>query len=241
MDALYSAYKLAFELSPIIFTGGIATNVPGGALPIITFTEAVNFTLGILSGAEIDLDNFFAHFAPIPGATLIDEQAATYTLANQTVAANATIIQPLNLSMLMTCPARNELGYPAKLATMMALKTVMDQHSSMGGTYTVITPSFFYTNGILLRMVDASNGASRQPQNAWQLDFYFPLLTLEAAQTAQNSLISKITGQTQVPAGADGSIAWSGLSPTVGNPSSLVGPSIIPAGSALPGTNTAPF
>lgn len=241
MDALYAAYKLAFELSPIIFTGGIASFVPGGALPIITFTEAVNFTLGILSGADIELDNFFAHFAPIPGATLIDEQTATYPLANQSVAGNAKIIQPLNLSMLMTCPARNELGYPAKLATMMALKTVMDQHSLLGGTYTVITPSYFYTNGLLLAMRDASNGASKQPQNAWQLDFYFPLLTLEAAQTAQNSLISQITGQTQVNAGTDGGIAWSGLSPTIGNPSSLVGPSLYPAGSGLVGTNVAPF
>lgn len=231
-------FKLAFELSPILLTNGIAIDVPGGALPIIAFTEAAHFVSGLLSGAaNIELDDFFAHFQPLPGSTLIDNQVGMYPFANQSVAANAIIAQPLQLSMLMRCPARDELGYATKLVTMLALKAVLDQHNNRGGTYTIVTPSYFYTNGILMGMRDVSDPQSHQVQNAYQLDFLFPLLTLEAAQSVQNNLMSRLTGGTQV----SGQPAWSGLTPTVGNANSLAGPSLIPASSGLPAATTAPF
>lgn len=236
----YVAFKLAFQLSPILLSGGIATNMPGGALPLIAITEAASFVTGLLSGAEnIELDDFFAHFQPMPGSTLVENQIGMYPFANQAVAGNAIIAQPLALSMMMMCPARDDLGYATKLITMISLKQVLDQHNSMGGTYTVITPSYFYTNGILVRMVDASNHESKQAQNAYQLDFQFPLLTLNQAQQVQNSLISKISGGSQLSA-TDGSVGWSGLSPTVGAPNSLAASSVIPsAGGAA--TTTSPF
>ena len=105
-------FKLTYELSPIILTGGIATNIPGGGLPIVSITEALNFTEGLLSGGEdLDLDDFFAHFVPLAGSSLIDQQIAKYPLANQTVAANAVITQPLNISMRMIVAAKDGVGY----------------------------------------------------------------------------------------------------------------------------------
>lgn len=233
-----AAYKLAFQLSPILLTGGLAGDIPGGVLPIIAITEAAHFVSGLLSGAEnIELDDFFAHFEPLPGSTLVDQQIGSYPFANQAVAANATISQPLTLSMRMICPARDTLGYATKLVTMIALKTALDQHNLQGGTYTVVTPSGFYTNGILLGLRDTSNEHSHQVQNTYQWDFTFPLLTLNTAQQVQNSLMQKLSSGTQV----SGQPAWSGLDATVGAPNSLAGPSLIPSAGALPASNTSPF
>jgi hypothetical protein len=236
-----AVFKLAFQLSPILLCNGIATDIPGGVLPIIAITEASHFVLGLLSGTDnIELDNFFAHYHPMPGSTLVDNQVGTYPFANQAVAANAIISQPLRLSMMMHCPARDILGYPNKLVTMMALKAVLDKHSSLGGTYTVVTPVYPYTNGILTRVTDVSDGGSKQAQNAYQLDFEFPLLTLETAQSVQNSLLNKLDGGTQVNA-TNGAVPWSGLSTGVGQPDTLFGSSVIPAASGLSAATTAPF
>lgn len=231
-----AAFQLSFELSPILLIDGIATQIAGGVLPIIAITEAANFITGLLSGgSNLNLDNFFAHFQPLPGSTLFDLQIGTYPFANQSVAANATIMQPLQLSMLMRCPARNVLGYAAKLGTMMALQQVLSQHAALGGTYIVITPSYFYTNGILTNLRDVSDPESHQVQNAYQWDFTFPLLTLNQAQSVQNSLMSKLTGQTQLD-----STSWSGVGNTVASPSSLGATSLVPAAQSGAAT-TAPF
>jgi hypothetical protein len=226
ISAGLAAYKLSFQLSPVILTGGIATNIPGGMLPILAVTEALNFTDGLLSGGDdLDLDNFFANYYPVAGSTLIDQVLGEYPFANQAVAANAVIRQPLVISLRMVCPARGEGGYAIKLATMMALQATLSQHNASGGTYTVATPSFFYTNCVHLRLYDVSNTADKQPQNTYQWDFRKPLLTLEDAQQAQNNLMSQISAGTPI----NGQPAWSGLSPTVGNPASLGAIGTVPA------------
>ena len=231
-----ASFKLIYEISPIIFVGGIANNIPFGMLPIIAITEAVSFTAGLLSGGQnIGLDDFFAHWRPLPGATIAEYEIGKYPFANQSVAANAIIAQPLTLSMLMICPARDELGYPLKLVTMTALKSAVDQHCALGGTFTICTPSFIGTNYLLKRISDASLGESRQPQNAWQWDFEAPLLTLNAAQQVQSGLMAQLTNGTQV----QGQPSWSGFSPTVGNPNTLAG-NVLPSGSGLAGTFTSP-
>jgi hypothetical protein len=241
MSLGYSAFKLSFQISPIILTGGLAQSITGGMLPIISITEALNFVDGLLSGAsDLDnLDNFFAQFVPVTGGSLIDNQVGEYPFANQAVAANAIIAQPLKISMRMICPVREAFGYAAKLATIEALQAALAQHNSMGGTYTVATPSFLFTNCIMTGMRDASNGDSAQAQNAWQLDFVQPLLTLQAAQQAQNSLMSQISSGAAI----NGQPAWSGLPPTVGAPPSLAAPSVIPAAanSVASGVSGPPF
>jgi hypothetical protein len=130
VSALGAAYTLSFELSPIMLCGGIAQNIPGGVLPIIAITEAATFGSGLLGpGGPASLDNYFAHFTPLPGGTLAENQIGTYPFANQAVAANAIIAQPLTISMLMVCPAHTVSGYPGALVTMLALQTAAEHLS----------------------------------------------------------------------------------------------------------------
>jgi hypothetical protein len=221
-----AAWKLAYQISPIILNNGIAQNVPGGMLPIISITEALNFTVGILSGGEnIELDDFFANYQPIPGGTLIDQDIGEYPFANQSVAANAVIAKPLKIPMLMICPVRESLGYFTKTATMLAFQQALQQHNQSGGTYTIVTPSAFYANCVMRGMTDVTAGDSKQVQWMWRLDFEQPLLTLAQAQQAENSMMNKITNGTQT----DGSL--SGLQPTVGSPASLAVGGVVSAAS----------
>ena len=183
------AFRIAYEISPIYLTGGstLASLQIGGILPLVFLTEGLglDLVLGLASTAgRLDLDDFFAHFVPMPGSTLVDNQIATYPFANQTVAANAVIQQPLTISMRMICPVRNRLGYASKIATMMLVKSALDDHNAQGGTYSILTPSYFYTDCIMTRMSDISGGPSAQAQHTWQMDFVQPLLTLNAAQQA---------------------------------------------------------
>jgi hypothetical protein len=203
---------MAFQISPIVLVDGIAPNLLGGCLPLLAITEAINFTKGLLTGGDVGLDNFFAHWEPMPGSEMISQQIATYPYANKEVAGNATIAQPCNISMTMKCPARGELGAPAKLASMIALRYALEQHNKRGGTYTVMTPSLFRQGGILLCVKDISNTQSHQPQNTWQFDFNFPLINDAVATGLLSSLMSKLGGGTQV----SGTPTWSGASPALG-------------------------
>lgn len=225
------AFRVAFQLSPIVFVGGIASFIPTG-LPIISITQALDFVEGLLGGADLDLDEFFANFHPLPGSSLIDQQIGKYPFANQAVAANAVIRQPLQISLRMICPARGEAGYALKLATMTALQSAFANHNAQGGTYTVATPSYFYTNCVMLDMKDTSSNQSMQAQNTYQIDFEQPLLTLQDALQAQNNLMSQITGGLPI----SGIPSYSGIAPTIGNPTnpSLLGVGSIPASANLP-------
>jgi hypothetical protein len=231
------AFQLAFQCSPIFLVGGAATSIPGGMLPVLALTEAPSFVAGLLSGASTpSLDDYFAQFVPLPGSTLIDNQIGTYPFANQAVAANAIIAQPLTLSMLMICPARGALGYATKLATMIALQAVLANHCAQGGTFTVLTPSYIFTNMILLTLRDASRGQSKQRQDAWQWDFVAPLLTLNAAQSVQSSLMGKLTSGSPI----DGQPTWSGLSSGTPGVNAAQTPNVIPSAGGTASGITSP-
>jgi hypothetical protein len=234
MTIMSSAFQLAFEISPIVLVGGI---LPGAAIPIVAITQSASFLQGILSGqSPLDLDEHFAHFQPVPGAELISNQVATYPFANQAVAANAIIRQPINFSMLMIAPAKGRFGYPMKMATMIALKMVLNQHVASGGTFTVITPSFFQANCLLLSVRDVSPGQTRQTQTEWQFDFQAPLLTVSEAQSVMGALMSKISGGSEM----SGAPAWSNTGNLVGNAEAAVAPSIVPSTTGLPAATVAP-
>lgn len=186
-------FQLGYEVSPIILTDGIAANIPGGMLPIIAITQAANMALGLADGSiTLNPDDFFARFMPVAGGTLIENQIGQYPFANQAVAANAIIAQPLNLSIEMICPARGNGAYISKLATMTALKAVLDVHIALGGSFTVATPAYIYTNLLLLRLKDVTAGDTKQVQAMWQWDFYRPLITQSQATTAANTQMAKI-------------------------------------------------
>lgn len=212
-------FRLTFELSPIILTNGIAANMPGGGMPIISLLDPGGSPRSA-GGPEIP----FANFIPLPGATLIDQDVGTYPFANQAVAANAVITKPLIVSFRMVCPVKTPGGYARKLSVISALQATLAKHNASGGTYVLATPSLYYTNCLMLGMRDVSEGVgeSAQAQTDWQLDFLKPLLTLQDAQQAQNALMTKISSGTRVD-----DPAWSGPQPTVGNPDSLAQPSVV--------------
>lgn len=227
----FAQWKLSYGITPIIFVGGIAANMPGGQMPIISITDAGDFPGGPLAqvsasvGVSVDLggisvggqiglsaslgsgpslDDYFALYEPIAGGTLEDFEYGHYPFANQSVAANAVIQEPLTVSMLMICPVKGTDTWADHLSTVTALQSAMAQHAALGGTYTVATPKFIYTNCLLRRMVDVTTGDSKQPQSRFQLDFEQPLITLQQAQQAQNGLMSKMSSGTQLD-GAPGS------------------------------------
>lgn len=229
-------FKITYQLSPIILQGGIAGSLPDAKKPIYYITENSNFENGILAqGTNIDLDEFFANFQPLPGASIIDQQVATYPFANSAVAANAVIANPLTVSMLMHCPARANNNYSVRSAKMLYLQSQLAQHNAQGGTYIVMTPSYIYTNCLMVGMRDVSSGESKQPQTTWQLDFMQPLLTLEQATLVQNSFMQRITNQVKVT-----SVQQSGAGQALGSSQSVASPSIYPVASGPGGSSIAP-
>ncbi len=230
-------FQLGFQLSPIIFVDGIATQFPGNMEPIIAITQAADFNEGLLSGEDgVDPDDYFAHFRPVTGGTLTNNQIGQYPFANQQVAANAIISQPLQVSLEMRCPPRGDGGFANQLVVLTALKQAIDQHTAAGGTYIVATPSFIYTGCILLGLRDITGGDSKTSGIHWQWDFTKPLLAEADPQFTLNSLMSVIDVQLPpgVPAGT--TPTWSGASTSVGSTLSGAISRIIPSASSLVGT-----
>lgn len=213
-----SLFQLGYELSPVILQNGLANNLPGSVLPIVALTEAANSAFTILNFQNpIDPNNFFAHFRPLPGGTLMDNEVAMYPFANQTYAANAVIAKPLKISLLMNCPANINGGYVAKQITFSALQAALQSHVQMGGTFIVATPSYIYQNCILTNLSDVSRPDSQQPQNAWQMDFIQPLLS-EQPKNTMNSLMGALQ------AGIQSSGLWSGVTAVLNNSAPVASP-----------------
>ena len=205
VPALKSAYDFAFQRSPIILHGGIVAGALGGVMPIIGLVgQLAGFGINALSNG-LGMDDFYAVFQPIPGSTVISNAIGMYPFANQQVAANAIIEQPLNISLQMDAPVRSTGGYIAKLAIFTALRNSLQAHNDSGGTYHIATPSYIYTDCVMTGMTDITSGTTKQQGVKWQLDFIRPLITQQAASVAMNALMSKINSFSQVT-----SPTWSG-------------------------------
>lgn len=224
------SFQYTYQITPIILTGGVAANMPGGMLPIVNITESANYPSPLSSAGAVALNDFFAQYQPVAGGTLVDQDVGTYPFANQSTAANAVITKPLSVSLLMICPARGAGSYWNKLAVLNALQQTLQQHNISGGTYAILTPAAYWFNCVMLAMRDVSGDATKQVQFMYQLDFIKPLVTLADAAAAQNTLLSKISSGTQVT-----NTAWSGSPSSVGYPPSGVAPSVVPATQASPG------
>jgi hypothetical protein len=85
-----------------------------------------------------------------------------------------------------------------------ALQAALSAHNASGGLYTILTPSFIYTNCIMTALTDISGAGSNQVQYQWLFDFEQPLVTLQAAQQAYSSMLNKIASGTQMT----GAPAW---------------------------------
>lgn len=220
-----AAFKAAFEISPITLTNGIAGSIPGGMLPLMALIQSISYT-SILGGGNVNLDNTFANFYPLPGSTMIENELGKYPFANMAIAANAVVKQPITVSMLMRTPVRDPGGYALKLAIMTSLQNTLDRHTSNGGTFMVATPSFFYTDVILTHLQDVSGGEGKQAQTDWKWDFVKPLITLQQAQATQNAMMNAMSS------GVPTSGELSGVSAV--NSASAASSAVLPVSAASP-------
>jgi hypothetical protein len=209
-------YELSFGVNPITLVGGIAGQMPGGTLPLPVLMNG-----SLISGYDSTLDEAFGKFYPLPGSSLAENQIGEYPFANEIIAANAIIRQPLMVSLLMRCPVRSPAGYAAKLAIMTGLQNTLDAHAASGGTFIVATPSYYYAGCILLGLHDVSAGETLQAQSQWRWDFRRPMIS--GSGNGSGSMNPFMQGLTN---GAAISGAMTGLdlatSETIGSPS--VGP-----------------
>lgn len=229
-----SDYALSYQVSPIILVGGVAGT---GMLPIVSLLSSQNYDTGVLSPSS-GSDFTFGQFRPLQGHTLMDNEVATYPLANQSVAANAIITQPLRLSLEMLVPAGGAITYANKLAIITSLKGTLDNHTALGGWYNVSTPSYIYQGCLLLTLIDATDEEEgSQPQVRWRWNFMQPLITAAAAQAAQNQAMAKITSQTQNTGDPPGSEP---IATGVGQPAANITQNLVPAAANPTGSNVAP-
>ena len=209
-------YKLGFEISPVILCDGIAQSIPGGMLPIVALTQSASFVTGLIGGAInlTDLDKYFCHWRPVQGGTLVDYDIARYPFANQTVAANALLAQPLRISLLMDAPVNENTGAMTKLVTISALQSVLQAHANLGGTFIIATPALIYSGCILRTVKDVTSSSEAVPQRSWMWDFEQPLVTETGAEQAVNSFLSKIDGGTKMT-----DASWTNTVAALGNTS----------------------
>jgi hypothetical protein len=193
--------QLLYQITPIWLQGGVAANVlgNGGFLPILSILNTEVYS-ALMTGnadnlpADWNFENSFAIFQPFPGGSLIEQSIAEYPFANLSVAANAVLRNPINVSMIMMTPMKQPNAWIIKQSTMTALKSTLDNHNNLGGTYIVFTPAYIYTDMLMTNLTDISTAQSPLPQNTWRWDFTRPLVSLQDIYGAENNLVAKITG-----------------------------------------------
>ena len=198
-------FEAAFEISPIILQGGLA-QFSGGYLPLTAITEIIDYP-GLSS------KQFFAHYKPLAGSTLAEWQIAEYPFVNLQMAANAQIQMPLKVSLLMVAPAQTGGGYLFKQAIFTALKIALENHVQLGGTFTVLTPAYTYTNCLLTSLRDVSSPSDKQAQTMYQWDFVQPLITESGALQVVGQLMDRVGGGLPTNLSYTSSAATNGLLP----------------------------
>lgn len=202
------AFKLAFQVSPILLVGGIASDIPGGALPIAAITEGLGVVNGLLHG-EISYNPNTA-WMPMAGSTLIQQEIGTLNFYNQITAANSVVNKPNRVMMQMTRPvSTQDGGYATKSLTFTALKLALDQHNQSGGSYVVMTPAFIYTGCLLRAVIDVSGFSeqNKQVQHTWLFEFEQPILQISQLDAVLGDLMSKFdSGMPSV-----GGLSWTNV------------------------------
>lgn len=168
--------------------------MPGAMLPMLHLFAPGGTGLDLPYTID-DLDDAFGAFNVLPGGTLVSQSIGKYPFANQYVAANAVIEEPLTISLIMDAPMRGPNAWAIKMMVMSNLKSTLDSHNSVGGLYTVVTPAFMYQNLVMTALTDNSRGTGTLPQNAWRFDFEKPLIALSDLQGAQNHLMGLMSSQ----------------------------------------------
>lgn len=217
-------FRRSYELSPILLMGGIASNATNGQQSILALTE------GKEDANYPNLNDYFCHFEPMPGGTLVDFAAAEYPFASMAMAANAMLQQALKISLKMICPARTGANnYESIQAKITRIQQQLTAHILAGGTFTVATPATIYADCLLLNLRDVTNAGDKKSQGVFQLDFAQPLITQQAAAAVYNNLYAKLAGGLPVPnppknSGPAAAIGNSTTNQPVTSPTSATGP-----------------
>ena len=198
-------FSYSYEVTPIVLNNGIAANYPNNLLPIVQLTEQ-------LSNSFSNTGKYFAEYRVMSGGTLEEWQIAEYPFASLTMAANAVIQNPLRISLIMIAPAQNNGGYPLKNSIFTALKSQIDTHILTGGTFTVLTPAYTYTNCLLTNIIDVSTSSDKQVQFLYQWDFTQPLITQQGAQQVLGNLMNKFQNGLPTPT----ALTWNSTAPNYG-------------------------
>lgn len=212
LNYLGQAFKLAFEISPILLVDGIAADIPGGVMPIAVLTEGISVADGLLHG-DIGKGSTAA-FTPMAGTTLIQQDIGNLNFYNLVTAANSVVNKPNRVLLQMIRPAfTSGGGYATKGMTFTALKLALDMHNQSGGSYTVLTPSFIYTGCLMRQLIDVSGFSeqNKQVQHTWQFEFDQPLLAISQLEAALGNLMDKF--ETGMP--SSGGLSWSGVKQTL--------------------------
>ncbi|WP_176322373.1 hypothetical protein [Burkholderia vietnamiensis] len=181
MSMTRDAWEAIYQNNPIFLNGGVMGNsnipFPIGSLLSLS-TSGVSSILSLLgNGAPISINQIA--FRPAPGTALYQAQNPTYPTADMRTAANASILLPTQITMMMDFPAQGAGGYEVKAAALAALKSILNRHQQEGGTFTIAHPASIYTGCLLNQLVDATSRGN-QPAVSWQWVFDQPL-------TAQSS------------------------------------------------------
>ncbi|CAI3954264.1 unnamed protein product [Commensalibacter communis] len=193
----YDLYKLAFETSPILLTGGVA-ELAGGVLPIIAISEGLNLGINALLGnfeGVMESTRFFS-FKPSAGGSVIQNTVGMYPFLNQATAANTIITEPLHFSLTAYCPVDSNKKPFDRLVKFETIVNALTYHNNNGGLYTVLTPSYIYRDCFLTNVVDLQSGVddSGQSQVTWRFDFIKPLISEEKTKQVLTSFLNKTKG-----------------------------------------------
>ncbi|MDR8091089.1 hypothetical protein [Burkholderia gladioli] len=200
MSLTRDAWKQLYEVNPILLVGGLlgTSNIPvpiGSLLQLST--SGISSLLSVVTGSSAAPSINQIAFTPNPGTSLYNAQNPTYPTADQRTAANASILLPSQISMTMIFPAQGAGGYEVKSAALAALKTLLEQHQRLGGTFTVVHPAYIYTGCLLNQLVDITSG-TKNPATTWQWVFDRPLTTQTTLLGSfVNSTVQAITNGAQ--------------------------------------------
>jgi hypothetical protein len=184
--AARNEFEFKHVLCPILLKNGLAEKLPDKLMPIVQLTQQ--------QGYPLTPAGYFAHFKVVQGSTFMQSTVASYPFANSATAGNAIVEQPINVSLLMYCPASAINRTESRAQTMTNLISSLNSHKAQGGLFVVYTPLFIYDNCVLVAMRDASEGEHSAMQNGVILDFQRPMImTMDEADTAQNTLMSKLS------------------------------------------------
>ena len=101
--------------------------------------------------------------------------------------------------MLMYCPANSSTSLAGiKLGIMALVQATVQNHVQLGGTFTIVTPAYVYTDCLLTGITDVSTEETLQAQWAYQWDFIQPLLTNESPSLLNGIYRSINSGGTNV-------------------------------------------